>query len=400
MSQYILLNRVRVQCANAVSGFTWGFPAITHFLGFAHNLNRKLKQHPHFNDFNLQGCAVIAHDHQVHCYRTSGGINYSQNKATFYLEEDVKRKVDKTGKIKNDPSVIEEAKMHMTVSLIIGFDGYAGNQEDAFKQWIINMSRMQRLAGGTVLDIGSVDFLDLGEESSLRRMKRKLLPGFILQDRSKYLAAHYEKLQQKNPDAELIDAWLDFSTLKQKARPKSDLIEKHLRNRLKEIPSSDEPEKLMICWQDHKEEPYYKSNIPPVLNSYFASLDEKANEKLLKEWQNYCNPTEKTEADWEYVKKPKKGYLVPIMTGYKAISQVYKKGTVAGARDSDTDVCFVESVHSIGEWQSVHRIKTTEELANSLWHYAPYEKHWYLCKQGIEHHHKPEDTTHTPSIYD
>ena len=42
MNQYILLNRIKVQNANAIAGFTWGFPAITHFLGFSHNLSRKL----------------------------------------------------------------------------------------------------------------------------------------------------------------------------------------------------------------------------------------------------------------------------------------------------------------------------------------------------------------------
>ncbi len=395
MSQYLFLNRVRVQNANAVSGFTWGFPAITHFLGFTHNLHRKLKQHPDFNEFNLQGCAVIAHDHQVHCYRTPGGINFSQNKSAHYLE----LKFDK-GRLK-DSSVIEEAKMNMTVSLLIGFDGYVGNREDDFKQWIMNMSRMQRMAGGTVLDIGSVELLDLAEASSLRSLKRKLLPGFVLQDRSEYLSAYYENLKKKNPDAEpeLIDAWLDFSALKQKARPKSDLIEKHLRKQVREDLNSEESEQLLTCWQDHKEQPYDANNIPATLKTYFTSIDEKGNKKLLEQWQNYCSPTEKTDADWEYIKKPEQGYLVPIMTGYKAISQVYEKGKVAGARDNKTDVCFVESIHSIGEWQSVHRIKTTEALANSLWDYVLYEEHWYLCKQGIEHH-KTEDATHTSSIYD
>ena len=393
MSQYVLLNRVRVQNANAVSGFTWGFPAITHFLGFTHNLYRKLKQQPDFNEFNLQGCAVIAHDHHVHCYRTSGGINFSQNKTAHYLE----LKFDK-GRLK-DPSVIEEAKMNITVSLIIGFDGYVGNREDDFKQWIMNMSSIQRMAGGTVLDISSVELLEINDASSLRSLKRKLLPGFVLQDRSEYLSAYYENLKKKNPDAELIDAWLDFSALKQKARPKSDLIEEHLQKQVRENLNSEESEQLLTCWQDHKEEPYDSNKIPSMLKIYFTSIDEKVNKKLLEQWYNYCNPTEKTDADWEYIKKPERGYLVPIMTGYKAISQVYEKGKVAGARDNETDVCFVESVHSIGEWQSVHRIKTTEALTNSLWGYVSYEEHWYICKQGIEHH-KTEDATNTMSIYD
>jgi CRISPR-associated protein Csy2 len=42
MSQYIVVNRIKVQNANAIAGFTWGFPAITNFLGFVQNLSRKL----------------------------------------------------------------------------------------------------------------------------------------------------------------------------------------------------------------------------------------------------------------------------------------------------------------------------------------------------------------------
>ena len=53
MKQYILLDRLKVQNANAISGFTWGFPSITHFLGFTHNLQRKLNDIDHFNDLSL-----------------------------------------------------------------------------------------------------------------------------------------------------------------------------------------------------------------------------------------------------------------------------------------------------------------------------------------------------------
>ena len=71
------------------------------------------------------------------------------------------------------------------------------------------------------------------------------------------------------------------------------------------------------------------------------------------------------------------------MTGYKAISKLYDNNEVENTRDSETDVCFVESTHSIGEWQSVHRIRTIEELSKSIWKYH-YEEGWYQCKQGIE----------------
>ncbi|MBL4775569.1 MAG: hypothetical protein JKY87_05890, partial [Mariprofundus sp.] len=109
--------------------------------------------------------------------------------------------------------------------------------------------------------------------------------------------------------------------------------------------------------------------------------DTTANKKILAQWQTYCAPDDKTDADWEYVKKPNSGFLVPIMVGYKAISKVYKNDEVANTRDHETDVCFVEAVHSIGEWQGAHRIRDEQALKQSIWHYD-YQEHWYLCKQN------------------
>jgi CRISPR-associated protein Csy2 len=52
MSSLILLRRVRVENANAIAGLTYGFPAITHFLGFSHALSRRLTKRT--------GCALMA----------------------------------------------------------------------------------------------------------------------------------------------------------------------------------------------------------------------------------------------------------------------------------------------------------------------------------------------------
>jgi len=155
-------------------------------------------------------------------------------------------------------------------------------------------------------------------------------------------------------------------------------------------------------WQQHLEQPYDQEEIPDELSVYFDSLPtDTANKKLLSQWQDYCSPDEKTDAVWEYIKKPKSGFLVPIMVGYKAISKVYPNREVANTRDHETDVCFVEAVHSIGEWQGVHRIRSEQVLKQYLWHYD-YQKHWYLCKQGgsgnepdmaEEHLKNPDDDT-------
>ncbi len=356
MSNYILLNRIEVQNANAIAGFTWGFPAITHFLGFVHNLSRKLSN-TIYNDITLSGCAVISHNHQAHIYH-AGDIRFTQTRNPPYLASHNK---------KDAPPIIEEGKMNMTVSLIIKFDGNIGNRQNNFINWLKNSCYLQRLAGGTILNIKDINIYTLNEEN-LKTIKRKLLPGFVLIDRSQYLAEHYQKLQQNNQNIELLDAWLDFIKLQQYARPKSNLLDKHI------LESKDED--LIAKWYKHLEKKYEQDTIPSEIKNYFTNID---NKKLSRQWQEYCNPNENTDANWQYLPKPKHGYLVPIMTGYKAISKEYSNGKIANTRDNKTDVYFVEAVHSIGEWLSAHRL-TMGDFKTILWHYD-YQKNWYLCKQ-------------------
>ena len=392
MSQFILINRIQVQNANAIAGFTWGFPAITHFLGFSHNLARKLSETEAFNHLVLGGCAVVSHKQQVHTYKPHD-YQFTQNRNPPYLKTH-----DKTA----TPPVIEEGKMNMTVSLLIGCNGNIGNRQDALINWLTNACLLQRLAGGTVLKIASVEIFDDQSSDTLYLIKRKLLPGFLLLDRSSYLEKHFQFLQQHDPDIEMLDAWMDFITIKQKARPKSDLITKHLVEIAKTKSEDKQNLTLLESWNNHRLKPYQEHDIPDDLISYFAQyLPTNATDKLLNQWKHYYAPTENTEADWEYVPKPNTGFLIPIMVGYKAISEVYDNDQVENTRDNETPVCFVESVDSIGEWQSVHRLKTMEELQQSLWHYT-YENHWYLCKQysmsqksseitDTPHHVNPED---------
>lgn len=393
MNQYILINRIKVQNANSIAGFTWGFPAITHFLGFSHNLARKLANTDNFKNISLMGCAVVAHKHHVHTYRSSYDFEFTQSRNPPSLSSHDKAAT---------PPVIEEGKMNMTVSLLIKCEGNIGNSKDRFIKWLMKASLLQRLAGGTILTIGCIDVFNL-DKSTVREIKRKLLPGFILMDRSHYLEKHYQALQKENQDIELLDAWLDFSALQQKARPKTDLIGRHLKNLVKN--NSDDPQydQLMEIWLDHLNPPYQEGCAPETLIKHFAELENNnVNKGLLEQWQYYCAPDATTDADWEYIPKPEEGYLVPIMTGYKAISIVYKNSEVENTRDNETDVCFVESVHSIGEWLSVHRLKNEESISHSLWNYH-YEKNWYLCKQVqknlVKDNSSNEITVENPDVF-
>ena len=71
MSSIILLRHVRVENANAIAGLTYGFPAITHFLGFTHAVSRIVSD---TWGLSLTGCAVISHEHQIHAH--SSGRDY------------------------------------------------------------------------------------------------------------------------------------------------------------------------------------------------------------------------------------------------------------------------------------------------------------------------------------
>ena len=319
MSQYLVLSRIDIQNANAIAGLTWGFPAITQFLGFSHALNRKLSQvyNGHY-DIHLSGCAVICHTHHSKVYQPKkhADFEFLQSKNPPVL-----------AKHKNSsPSIIEEGKMNLSISLIIEIEKALSLSSDAIKTFedeVKNLIHQTRIAGGSVLRVSKVKYLSAStgeqESSLLRQVKKMTMPGFVLLDRKEYLAAHYQSLLENNQDKgsklDLIDAWLDFSAMVYKAVP-------HL-------------------------------------------ADENTT------------PDESTPADWEYVPKPNSGYLVPIMSGYKAISDVYDPGEVLNTRDEKTPACFVEAVHSVGEWQSVHRISC---LKQTTWRYQ-HEGHWYLCQQ-------------------
>lgn len=72
---------------------------------------------------------------------------------------------------------------------------------------------------------------------------------------------------------------------------------------------------------------------------------------------------EKKAVEWKHDRT--EGWIVPIPVGYGAISQVHPAGTVKNARDARTDFRFVESLYSVGQWISPHRLGSFREL---LWY--------------------------------
>lgn len=76
--------------------------------------------------------------------------------------------------------------------------------------------------------------------------------------------------------------------------------------------------------------------------------------------------------------RPRGGWLVPIPVGYRALGEVQPAGSVRNARDRDTPFCFVESLYSLGQWLSPHRVRDLSEL---FWyHRADTDAGLYLCE--------------------
>lgn len=296
MSSVIILHKIKVENANAIAGLTYGFPAITHFLGFTHALSRQLSS---TSSLTLEGCAVISHQQQLHAYG-----NWER---CFALTRNPLTREAKTAAFN------EEGRMHMTVSLLIECHGMLPGEADinALKQHILKLAQRQRLAGGVIVDIARVSIHAMPtNESQTRKILRQLLPGFVLRDRSALLETHHHALQQINPQVEMIDAWLDFSAVK-----------------------------------------------------YHAVRDEG-----------------KETVEWQLVPKPSKGFLVPLMTGYRAVSQLYTPGEVEKTRDTTTPFCFSEAIYGIGEWCGAHRIS---DIDSTLWRYQ-YQNGEYLCRQASD----------------
>jgi len=316
MSQtYIILERIHVQNANCIAGLTFGFPAITQFLGFSHALQLKMQD---IYPIKVNGCAVFCHSHESHIFQ----VNTYQGKRTGDYTF-IQRKSSPTFSkhAKESPPIIEEGKMNLCVSLVLSCDSLnisRRNQADAIKKQILHQAHRLKLAGGSITRIEDISILNQAESIDsqnvlLKVIQRKLMPSFVLCDRRSILLEHYNTLKNEDDNIDLLDAWLDFSRLTYEAQT----------NQLEE------------------------------------------------------SSTDSNNIDWLLKPRPKKGWLVPIMTGFTAISPLQDKGTVMGARSPDYPFSFVEAVYSIGEWLSTHRINNLEDL---MWHYH-YEPDWYLCQQ-------------------
>jgi len=68
---------------------------------------------------------------------------------------------------------------------------------------------------------------------------------------------------------------------------------------------------------------------------------------------------------WHQVNKHS-GWIVPIPAGYEGITDCYSPGEVLNARSYEYPFQFVESIYTLGQWLSPHRVQTIKDL---FWRY-------------------------------
>ena len=303
----LLVPHLQVQNANAISSpMTWGFPSITAFVGLMGALERKLGP-----DSGLQfnGVGVVCHRFEAQTHR---GYTHS-----FHLTR------NPVGKDGSTAGIVEEGRIHLDISLLFELQIPRSlldeTERQQLAQTVADLLATMRVAGGSVIAPHTArprralrpQLRLLAEEPEQQtiefaKLSRRLLPGFALVARDDLLQAHQHTLSQRQSEgqpATALDAWLDLSRINTRA---------------------------------------VRMPVAPVT----GAADDKPAAAERIEWQRDVRP----------------GWLAPIPVGYAALSALHPAGSVVQARDATTPLRFVESVFSIGQWISPHRLRDAAQL--------------------------------------
>jgi CRISPR-associated protein Csy2 len=179
LRRLLIIPRIQVQNANALSSpFTIGFPAITAWLGAVHALQRSLQQSG-FQSIQLESVGVVSHQFDLQTHRHNGDYVTSIIGTGNPLDKDGNR-----------PSFIEEARAHLTASLVIEYTGLDVDDKD---NTLIEITRLMygklKIAGGDILAFDKPYFTNSENFADTQKVLRKLMPGYVLVERREFMQA-------------------------------------------------------------------------------------------------------------------------------------------------------------------------------------------------------------------
>ncbi len=300
--QLLVLPNIKIHNANALSSpFTIGFPAMSAWLGATHALQRRLNQGGSKVVFSATG--VVSHDMNLQTYR--GNNDYVASIVG------TGNPLDKTGA--RSP-FIEEARCHLTVSLVIEIQGLSYQQQEPLIEQIVHLLNAKlKIAGGDIQSFDEPKFFVVedgnSDDSGFKHLTRKLMPGYVLTERRDLIADAMEQGQ------DALDALIDYLAVHHRCTEDDD---------------------GNVVWES-KRKPKY---------------DERKETFIPAGW------------------------LVPIATGFQAISEL---GEAKNQRDPTIPHCFAESIVTLGEFKMPYRFNSIDDM---LWCYH-YDKinQLYQCIQ-------------------
>lgn len=313
---FLIIPHLRIQNANAVSSpLTHGFPAITAFLGLMWALDRKLAE----ADIALvpEKVGMICHDYEEQVQE--GYVK------TFRL---TRNPVDKDG---STAAIVEEGRIHLDVTLVFQVNGGDAEEnnvifhEDKSRHreiaWRVrNLLETMRVAGGTILP------------ATFQPGKRITPTLTAWPDDFEAQAMMFRRLRR---------SWLPGFALVSR----DDLLQQHFQ-KLREL---DANITLLDAWLD-------------LSRFNYRSKRDDAGDRIV----------------WTHDRPKGAGWIVPMPVGYAGLSDLYDGGEVLNARDDHTPLRFVESVYSMGEWVSPHRLGSMQDL---LWEAETRaDQGLYLCR--------------------
>ncbi|MDF7675753.1 type I-F CRISPR-associated protein Csy2 [Neisseriaceae bacterium ESL0693] len=314
---FLLLPRLNIHNANAMSSpYTIGFPAMTAWLGAMHALQRKLQTKWPVKLFQL---AISCHQMDLQTYKGKNDFISSIIGTANPLDKDGNR-----------PPFIEEARCHLSVSLLIEIRqesdmNLAENESrSAFIQDVTQLLNTMKFAGGDLMPLSQrVQLIDISEDDieteSVVYLKLlcSLMPGYVLIERR-------------------------------------DLLIKALNNAPDDHQTSN-----------HSSE----KDILDILLDYISIHHHPV--------ESQPSETSKTASVEWIAHRQTSGWLVPIAVGFQGISPL---GHAQNQRDVDTPHRFAESIITLGEFIMPQplRIKNPDDF---LWRYdIDDENNLYLCR--------------------
>lgn len=179
MTPYLLIRKIKIQNANAMSSpITIGFPAMTAWLGSIHALERRLRQRAALSDLHFSRMAIACHTFDLQTYRGHGD----------YVDSVIitANPLLKKGANFERPPFIEEARVHLTISLLVELDHITSEMEEQLPASIAQELPRMKFAGGDILpEPASLKLLyhNPADPAADRNILRQLAPSYLLVER-------------------------------------------------------------------------------------------------------------------------------------------------------------------------------------------------------------------------